>query len=593
MAITWRDVSGPNQSTAVSLLRTSSDQVSAGVSGIVNLANNLAAEELSAFNRERQQNTSTLLQKLNDVNDLDTFEEIANSDALNSNILRDTYGDSIDVSAIQQGIVNRRNALTTLQNSTEARGNLEATRELSSILASKGVDAANKFIETDSRLLNPLEARNAVTAFQDQKTARDTQLRQQSTDNIIRAAVNNIQAEPDNFESIMDNTFKELNKVGADADVLSTAPELLRRVQLARNAMSPIEERQLKAKQIQASIDVEDTIARTQDALNYHVENNPYSSKRSVENNAVTLATVDEAIDKIAPYEDYSWGSENDLMGGTEAKEFAKSLANTYAIYRKNKDGEWGIYEATEDEIKKYGDHLAREESAIQSVLKGEPINFTDLSENEPRIAKVTPWMILAGLRGSANELPQETRGYGEWFTGNTELSKSALKSRVFQTAIDSIGERRAALREEVNLRSQLNASRKQLKQVQQGELSSFRPQDVTTQVNPLPSSRPISAQSNPLREQVLGGTSAGINSPVTSQKELIQNDTIARKMDYVARQNPFGVATPRTLREHVKALKDLGTTPEQLRAMAKKLNLVDNSQTKSLMDAYEVEYNK
>lgn len=472
MTITWRNVTAPNQSAALGFAQTGANQIGRSINTVTQLASNIAGQELADFNRQREQNTSSLLQRINEIGDLDTFNETSGSDEFSVDNLRSTFGDAVDISAVQQGLSNRRNALTQLRDQNETRANTEALRGVDNIYATQGIDAALKAVESNKDILDKTGAKTALYGLQEQDRLRETAAKNRGIQSLISAAGFEVDDNPDNYEQVRDRLLGHLQEAGANPEQVASAINTLDQLQIAKNSVSPVAAQRAEAIRSQNIIDLEREINEREEDLNLFETNNPYSDTRWAELNAQELNDVNAEIDRIAPFTDF-FGD----LGGADAKKHVKELASSYAIFSGDEQGQQVYRKATPEEIEKYAENEQKKEDWVEALRKGKPLD-KDKEPNFdiPTLARIQPWHIKNSLIGASNDLPQEARGSG-LFTGNTEILKDQLDSNVYQLAVESTIERYKSISEA--------AKRKGVIRAKQTELDSIRTQSQYNRRNP------------------------------------------------------------------------------------------------------------
>lgn len=446
MTITWRDVNAPNQSAALGFAQTGANQIGRSIDTVTQLASNIAGQELADFNRQREQNTSSLLQRINEIGDLDTFNETSGSDEFSVDNLRSTFGDAVDISAVQQGLSNRRNALTQLRDQNETRANTEALRGVDNIYATQGIDAALKAVETNKDILDKTGAKTALYGLQEQNQLRTNQLKQKNIDSIINAAAFDVQANPDNFDEIRDRAIQRLEAAGATSDQVVSGVDSIGRMQILRNASSPIAARRAEAVLGQEIVNTERELSQMEEDLRLYEANNPYSDTRWTERNSEEITDVYKLINEVAPYQDFIWRTEG--IGGSQAREKVDKLVQSYAIFAGNEEGDQVYRLAKPEEIKKYSENERKKEEWAE-LTRADKLPKRDTEEynkkvpdfNMPTLARIQPWHIKNSLHGSLEGAPQNERGHG-WFTGNTEIMENTLTDIVARLAVESAEER-------------------------------------------------------------------------------------------------------------------------------------------------------
>lgn len=472
MTITWRDVTAPNQSAALGFAQTGANQIGRSINTVTQLASNIAGQELADFNRQREQNTSSLLQRINEIGDLDTFNETSGSDEFSVDNLRSTFGDAVDISAVQQGLSNRRNALTQLRDETETRDNLEALRGVDNIMATQGIDAALEAVETNDAILDKTGAKNALYGLQEQNKQRENALKNQRIQNLINTAAMEVWNNPDNHGASAEMLVNYLHAEDAAPSQIVQAFNTLDQMQIARNRSSPLELRRAEAVLEQEIVNTERELSQMEEDMKLYEANNPYSDTRWAERNSEELAGVYAEIDRIAPFTDF-FGD----LGGADAKKHVKELASSYAIFSGDEQGQQVYRKATPEEIEKYAENEQKKEDWAEAIRAGKPIDVSKKPNfNMPTLARIQPWHIKNSLLGASNDLPQETRGSG-FSTGNTEILKDQLDSNVYQLAVESTIERYKSISEA--------AKRKGAIRAKQTELDSIRRQVQSTRINP------------------------------------------------------------------------------------------------------------
>lgn len=161
MAITWRDVAAPDQRAAMGFAALGANQVSAGIQGLTDLAQNIAKQDLDEFNRTKELNTTGVLDIINSTDSAEELTQLKESGNL-TETLRKNFGSAVDTSAILQGINNREASIkqselndlqfqvskNTLQQQVDAKDNQQFANQFNAYLLNSETDKAAQLLKS-------------------------------------------------------------------------------------------------------------------------------------------------------------------------------------------------------------------------------------------------------------------------------------------------------------------------------------------------------------------------------------------------------------------------------------------------------------